>query len=434
MKNLTCVYHKVLSALDPEYLVRSRLQTPLASGPWDVLAVGKAAVPMALAAHRMLGSQMARGFLLTKVRHIEPGPRALLQKDFVLREAAHPVPDSTSEAATQDLLRWCHEASDSHNLLVLMSGGTSSLLAAPAPPLSPADLQEVQQALLGSGLPIEEMNVVRKHLSLIKGGQLAQHLSGYKQCLQLTLVDICAPALGREDILSLVGSGPLVADPSTRAEAERLLSTLQSALKPDLYKRTRSALRETPKASPVQAEVLADYTTLVDTAQRLLAEDFLSFEDWPRNVQGEVSDVAARFAAAARRLQQTGRFGVLAAAGEPTVKLGPETPGEGGRCQELALRFARAVAEQSGLELLAGSSDGTDGPGEFAGAIVDGSTWPALVRRVGSDRAEQMLARHDSGGALSQVPGCLLKTGPTGQNLNDLFLLRIAPGAGSTPS
>lgn len=399
-----------------------------------MLAVGKAAVPMALAARRNFRSQMGRGFLLTKLRHIDPGSRSLLEEDFELREAAHPVPDASSVESTQALLRWCHAGTDSRNLLILMSGGTSSLLAAPAPPLSLSDLQQVQKALLSSGLPIEDMNVVRKHLSLVKGGQLAEHVLGYQRCLQLTLVDICAPDRRPEEILSLVGSGPLVADPSTRAEAEQLLTRLRCRLDPEVFDRARTALRDTPKTSPVQAEILADHRALVDTAVELLGAEHLTCEEWPQHVQGEVSAVAARFAELAQRLQRKGRFGVLVAAGEPTVELGVEPPGEGGRCQELALRFARAVAEQPGLTLLAGSSDGTDGPGEFAGALADGTTWPALVQRVGSDRAEQMLARHDSGGALGLVPGCLLKTGPTGQNLNDLFLLRIAPGAGSKSS
>ncbi|MFA5508291.1 MAG: MOFRL family protein, partial [Vulcanimicrobiota bacterium] len=121
-----------------------------------------------------------------------------------------------------------------------------------------------------------------------------------------------------------------------------------------------------------------------------------------------------------------GRRGVLVASGEPTVAIRVENPGRGGRCQELALRFAREIAGCPGLRLLAGSSDGTDGPTEDAGALVDGTTWPELCRVLGEDEMERVLREHDSGSALSRLKGALLHTGPTGHNINDLYLLEIS--------
>ena len=376
---------------------------------------------MACAAVRELDENVNRGFLLTKYDHLDDTSRKVLQDRFELRESAHPVPDEAGLEATTEILSWL--GSGSGDLLVLMSGGASALLVAPQEPLQLNDLIEINTSLLKSGLPIEKMNVLRKHLSRVKGGQLAARCSGYDSVEQLLMVDICAPDLKEAEILSLVGSGCFVADPFTVTEAEEVLQAL--SLRNGLAQRAEKALHETPKKVRCSNTVLASHRSLLEEARRAVGEP-LTHPDWKPEVTGEVRALAAEFARIGRELKAQGLRGVLVAAGEPTVEIEVDTPGRGGRCQELALRFAREVAGVEGLRLLAGSSDGTDGPTGDAGALVDGATWPALCDMLGTDEMERVVREHDSGSALAHLEGALLRTGPTGQNVNDLYLLEIS--------
>jgi glycerate 2-kinase len=419
---LSDIYRLVLQRLSPDGLVGRHLETLQRQGSVEILAVGKAAVPMACAAQRFLGPKLRRGFLLTKNRHLNNDSKSFLKEKFVLREAAHPVPDAAGLQATADLLKWLEDGQG--ELLVLMSGGASALLVAPAEPLSLDDLMEINSSLLQSGLPIEKMNVLRKHLSKVKGGQLAARCQQYSAIRQLVLVDICAPDLSEDAILSLVGSGCFAADPFSVAEAREILEAL--TLTPDLAARAERALHETPGQIRTQSVILASHLSLLREARSLLPQEHLDHPDWRAEITGEVREVARNFARFAREFKDKGVTGVLVASGEPTVEIRVDNPGRGGRCQELALRFAREVAGLDGLRLLAGSSDGTDGPTEDAGALVDGQTWPELCRRFGVEEMERILESHDSGTALSRLEGALLHTGPTGQNLNDLYLLQIS--------
>lgn len=407
------IYRQSLNLCDARRLVEEALSSNPPGSHCHFLAIGKAAVPMAIAARRYCSGD---GFLLTKHAHLDEQARTLLT-DCKLREAGHPVPDADGLAATSELLDWLER--HDQELLVLLSGGASSLLVQPAPPLELDDLSLLNRKLLASGLPIESMNVVRKHLSRVKGGQLGERLARrFPKIRQLVMGDVCAPG-GKQEILSLIGSGPTVPDPSTAAQAEALLDALE------LGPRFREALVETPSQLELEAEILADHHTLAATARKLLQEHHLeSPHDWLETVQGEVKQLARDWADLARRLQGLGRQGVLVASGEPTVQL-TNPQGKGGRCQELALRFAQEIEGLDGVSLLAGSSDGTDGPTEYAGAQVDGHSWQALQKVHGEETLNQLLLSHNSTGALEGVPGLLLRTGPTGQNLNDLFLLQV---------
>jgi glycerate 2-kinase len=424
--NLKCklwdIYQGVLQLLSPDRLVQSYLERQEPRGTVDVLAVGKAAVPMATAALSVLQGRLGRGFLLTKYSHLDTASKRFLEDKFVLREAAHPVPDAAGQQATTEVLDWLEHGQG--ELLILMSGGASALLVGPESPLNLDDLIQVNSSLLRSGLPIEKMNVLRKHLSKVKGGQLAQRCGRYQTLEQLVLVDICAPGMTEEEVLSLVGSGCFVADPFTEAEARVILGDLP--LPKSLAERAEQALHETPKDIRGTSVILASHQSLLREARGSLGRFCLDHSDWQSEITGDVRDVARGFARVARALQADGKNGVLVASGEPTVEIRVDEPGRGGRCQELALYFAREIAGRDGLRLLAGSSDGTDGPTDDAGALVDGRTWPELCRLLGADEMERVLARHDSGTALSRLDGALLRTGPTGQNLNDLYLLQIS--------
>ena len=416
------IYQKVLAELSPDRLVSDYLESQNWSHPVDVLAVGKAAVPMALSCLRILAQSLGRGFLLTKYGHIDEGSRNALGDRFQLREAAHPVPDAAGLEATSELLKWLQRGRG--DLLVLMSGGASALLVAPQRPLNLKDLMEVNSSLLQSGLPIERMNVLRKHLSRVKGGQLAQRCGSYRTIKQLLMVDICAPDLNAAAILSLVGSGCFVGDPFSEKEAREILQGLR--LPPDVSDRARQAIHQTPAETSVESVILASHKSLLDRAWAEVGPSGLDHPDWQSEITGEVKEVAARFARVAKSLRKEGRTGFLIASGEPTVEIRVDQPGRGGRCQELALHFAREIAGIEGLTLLAGSSDGTDGPTEDAGALVDWRTWFELSRLLGVEELERSLACHDSGSALARLDGTLFQTGPTGQNLNDLYLLQVS--------
>ncbi|MFA7481603.1 MAG: DUF4147 domain-containing protein [Vulcanimicrobiota bacterium] len=415
------IYRKVLKNLAPDVLVEKFFRTRSKHDFMEILAVGKAAVSMSLGAKRGLGEKFRRGFLLTKYDHLDSSSRAVLAAGFELHEAGHPAPDKAGLKATDRLLEWLQEGEG--DLLVLMSGGASALLVAPRAPLLLDDLRTLNASLLRSGLAIERMNILRKHLSRVKGGQLVESCARYRTIHQLVLSDICAPELGEKEVLSLVGSGCLVADPSTVEEAREVLDRLQ--LPEGVASRVASALRETPKAVRGESHILACHHDLREAARKLLG-DPITDPRWPEVVVGEVGMVARGFARVGRALREEGRRGVLVASGEPTVAIRVENPGRGGRCQELALRFAREIAGCPGLRLLAGSSDGTDGPTEDAGALVDGTSWPELCRVLGEDEMERVLREHDSGSALSRLKGALLHTGPTGHNINDLYLLEIS--------
>lgn len=420
-KYLRSIYLETLEQLDAARLTQQALQDFSNLGKSDIVALGKAAATMSAGARRALRADVSRGFVLTKTSHLG---EATELSEFELHEAAHPVPDQNGIAASRCLKAWLQQpSSEDRSLVVLLSGGTSSLLIDPNPPLSLSDLKKMNRALLASGMSIETMNILRKHLSRVKGGKLAELCSNYSRIVQLVLVDIAAPDLSHEEVVSLVGSGPFSADPSTLEQAREVLSRLEPQLTAELFLKAEQALRETPKESPCESRILADHTSLRIAAVELLGDRHRTHPQWPAAVEGEVREVAqsmARFAEA--RLADSD--GVFVSTGEPTVTL-CQKPGRGGRCQELALRFSKEIAGRSDIALLAGSSDGTDGPTDDAGALVTGQTWPELVQRVGECSLLEMLENNDCGSALALLPGALLTTGPTGQNLNDLYLLQV---------
>lgn len=420
-KNLSQIYTEALSVVSPGCLVTKHFSLHPATEALDLVALGKAAVPMALAARQAV--RVDRGFVLTKVDYLSFQHSEQLRGQFVLRQGEHPSPGPQAVTATRELASWLSQTRTGR-LLVLISGGSSSLLCWPSPPLDLKDLQLVNRSLLQSGLPIEQINILRRHLSEVKGGQLAARAEKfYSSMQQLVLVDICAPQLPAREVEALVGSGPFLSSFSRTEEARRLLSSL--SLDQEVRIRAERALHDTPIQSLCQSQVLGDHRLLLQAAQELVGERLLEHREWPHTVTGDVREVAERLASVARQMVSDGRCGILVASGEPTVKMTIDSPGRGGRCQELALRFARSVAGMTGVKFLAGSSDGTDGPTQRAGAVVDGDTWPSLCRLLGEATTEQMLERHDSESLLERVPEALLDTGPTGLNVNDLFLLGV---------
>lgn len=421
-----------LAAADPEpatrealaALVRRRALVP--RGRVVALAAGKAAPAMARAARQALGSALDE---LLVVTHARSGP---LPRGARLRLASHPVPDASSVAAGREALALAETLGERDLLLVLLSGGASALLCAPVPGLRLADKQAVTRALLGCGASIDEINVVRRHLSAIKGGGLLR-AAAPARVVTLALSDVLSadPAA--------IGSGPTAPDPSTFADARavlarhRLLRTVPAAVRERLEAGAGGAIADTPKPGD-PAFRRARFQIVGDNARSLRA---CAAEARRRGLRvavvgaplaGEAREVGFGLGARLREhqagLREPAPPCALLAGGETTVTL--RGRGRGGRNHELALGAAMALAGAPGVAIAASlATDGLDGSSGAAGARVDERTLEQAEAR-GLPPAEAALARSDSAPWLARV-GATLRTGPTGTNVCDLVVMAALP-------
>jgi glycerate-2-kinase len=413
-----------LAAVDPERLVREELDRRRDRGdPVASLALGKAASALARGAREALALRTPR-LLLRPQRS-----PALLDPGWEQKAGGHPLPDRQSMAAGERLERWLGEIAP-RPLLALISGGASACVELPAPGLTLDDLTATQRALLASGLPIQTVNAVRKHLSRLKGGgalRIAENR--LPRVLVLLLSDVPG------DDPSAIASGPFAADPTTFAEALAAVEGMEGLPVPESVRRhlaagARGEVPETLKTGDPFLERVE--TVLLGSVRTAVAA--AAAEARRHGLQTTGGDLEGEAARAGRDLVARGReLGpgtALVLGGETTVTLsGPA--GSGGRNQELALAAARELAGgPAGNELVFTlATDGEDGPTRSAGAMVDDRTWEA-IRRAGID-PEAALSRHDSRTALAAVPGAILETGPTGTNVGDLavYLRSVSSGA-----
>jgi glycerate 2-kinase len=430
-----------LAAVEPAAAVRAHLRREDGrliagerrydlDGPRRVWLVGagKASPAMALAVEQILGERLEAGLCIAKAGHprrsAPPLPGLLrpppLRRVEVL-EAGHPLPDERGCAATARLLELCDGLDARDLLIVLLSGGASSLLALPAPGVELEDLRETSRLLLASGARIEEMNAVRKHLSAVTGGRLAVRAAARgAQVLALILSDVVG------NPLEAIASGPCTPDPTTYADALAIVAHyrlgLPDAARAALDEGARGARAETPKPGApafarVQQLLCGSNELAAHAACRAAAAAGLRAEVVTTELQGEAREVGRALAGRLRALVPPAG---LVLGGETTVHLGAAS-GRGGRNQELALA---AALELEGLPprfaLCALATDGDDGPTDAAGAIVDGGT-VARGQAAGLD-ARDHLDRHDAYPYLDAT-GDLLRLGPTGTNVNDLVFL-----------
>jgi glycerate 2-kinase len=391
------IFRAALAALEPSALARRAAEKLPRGRETRLIAVGKAAVAMARGISEV--RPLAARLTVTKDGHGEPA-----------LHAGHPVPDERSQAAGQAVLAAAAAATDL--LVVALSGGASALVVAPAWGLTLAEKVAATGAVAAAGADIRTLNTVRKHLSALKGGRLA--LAARAEVVALVLSDV----LG--DDLATIGSGPVSPDPTTFGEAlaiARAAPGVPPRVLDVLAAGARGELAETPKAplAHVRAEVLAGPDDLVRAAAEAAAARGYAVTTETR-VVGEAAAVGARLAEKAAKLAPGSAF---VAGGEPTVKLPPK-PGRGGRAQHVALAAA-AHGLPPGAVVLAVGSDGTDGPTADAGGLVDAGT----AARAGLPLADA-LARFDAGTALAAA-GDLVTTGPTGNNLCDLFVVLTRP-------
>jgi hydroxypyruvate reductase len=424
------IFDAALAAGDVRPLVFRALAdiAPPERGGVLVVGAGKASGAMAAAVEEMWGDRVVDGVVAVKDGYLAPTRRVRLA------EAGHPVPDQRGAEAARDIRVLAEAAGADDLLLVLVSGGGSALTPAPPPPITLADKQEVTRLLLAAGATINQLNAVRKHCSLLKGGQLAR-AAAPARVEALLLSDVVG------DPLDVIASGPTTADPSTYGDALGVLdgfglrgSAPRSVIL-RLEQGARGEIPETPKAGdPVFARVrntvIGNNALVVDAAAAKARALGFAPHVLTRALEGEAREVAKRFVAMARSVRD-GK-GPLAppacviAGGETTVTVRGQ--GKGGRCQEFALAAALEMEGAEGAVILAAGTDGTDGPSDAAGAIVDGAS-AARARAQGVDPAAR-LADNDSHSVL-KASGDLVVTGPTNTNLLDLYLLLVEAPTGA---
>jgi glycerate 2-kinase len=426
------LYSAATSAVAPGPALAQRLDalTLDGSGRVWVLALGKASVPMAAAALERLRQQGIRpaGGLV-----VGPGPGSSPDPILAYLQGDHPEPGAGSFDAAEALARTAARVAAEDEVWVLLSGGTTSLIGAPEPGLTPAELSTIYSMLLGSGLDITAMNRIRKRFSRWGGGKLAKALAP-----AMIRAYIVSDVIG--DDLASIGSGPCVPDPATAREVRLLLEDA------DLWHRLPDAARrlviateagktpETPKPDDpafarVSLELIASNRLALEAAARRAVQRGLIPLIAETPIAGEASAAGRAVAAtllhncAQQLIPQPNRTPAptcLIWGGETTVRLGDGSTGLGGRCQELALAASKTLeGSPRGVALLAAGTDGRDGPTDAAGAIVDHQTWRAITRTGRSPARD--LAAHDAYHALDAA-GALLRTGLTGTNVMDVVI------------
>jgi len=433
---IVAVQRAALAAVEPGAAVRRQVQCQgerlvVGGQTYDLAAVeriwvvggGKAAAAMVAALYGILGERLTGGLVVTKYGHARE--RSSLGPVEIV-EAGHPVPDEAGVRATRRMADLLAGSTGRDLVLAVVSGGGSALLTLPATGLSLADLQGTTDLLLRSGATIVELNAVRKHLSQIKGGGMAR-LAGPSPVAALILSDVVG------DPLDAIASGPLSLDPTTFADAcavlrrYGLVERVPPAVRERLQAGREGRLSDTPKPG---AALFGRVQTTIVGSNRLAAEAAVeAARAWGLNglllstfVEGEARQVARVAAALARELasydRPVRRPACLVWGGETTVTV--RGGGKGGRNQELALAAALAMEGVPGVILVALGSDGIDGPTDAAGAVATGETI-GRARSLGLDPIAH-LEENDAYSFFDALDD-LIRTGPTGTNVNDLLFL-----------
>jgi glycerate 2-kinase len=382
-----------------------------------VIGGGKASGSMAQAVEEILGRRVTAGLVNVKYGY---GAKTDIIR---LNEAGHPIPDAAGVAGTQQMAELARQATAEDLVICLISGGGSALMTLPVEGITLADMRSLTDAFLRCGATINEINAVRKHLSQTKGGNLAR-LAYPAEIVSLILSDVVG------NPLDVIASGPTVPDPTTFADAYRviekygLLEELPRSIVERMRRGKEGLIPETPKEGD---EAFTRTHNLIIASNEVAAEaatteaEELGFHPLLLStfVEGEAREVAKVFAAIAKEILHSGRPlprpACVVAGGETTVTV--RGSGLGGRNQEMALSAALEIAGLEEVMIIPLATDGTDGPTDAAGAIADGYTLQR-AQEVGLS-ATQYLADNDSYHFFQQL-GDLLITGPTNTNVNDL--------------
>ncbi len=413
-------FHAAIAAVDPVKIVPAYLPPP-PKGRTLVMGAGKAAAAMALAVEQHWPADAPlEGLVVTRYQH------GLLTNRITVIEAGHPVPDEAGEQAAREILRRARGLARDDLLLVLVSGGGSSLLSLPAEGVAMADLKATTRALLMSGAPIQDMNTVRKHLSAIQGGRLAA------ACKARTVALVVSDVTG--DDPTHIASGPCAPDPTTYQDALDVLARYEVQA-PDtiveyLSRGVRGEIAETPKPGDkifrrAENRVIATAHAALEAAAKFFENHGVHAAVLGDSVTGEAREVAKVYGALAREVAQHDlpwpKPVALISGGECTVTV--RGNGRGGRCAEFLLALAVNVDGLPGVQAIACDTDGIDGSEDNAGAIL---TPDALERAKAKGlRADKLLENNDGYGFFSEL-GDLVVTGPTRTNVNDYRAILVS--------
>jgi glycerate 2-kinase len=417
-RDAASIFRASLAAADPAGAVERHL----ARGKYDryrhiyVVGAGKAGAAMARAAERVLGSRITAGLINVKDGHV-----AKLRR-IELNECGHPVPDERGVEGARRIAAIAAEAGKGDLLLCLISGGASALMPLPAEGITLEEKQATTRLLLASGATIHEINAVRKHISAIKGGQLAR-LAEPATLEALLLSDVVG------DNLDVIGSGPTAPDASTFASALAILDKfgirqcVPAPVRERLERGLAGLIDETPKRTAARNTVIGSNRLALDAAAARARELGYRTMILSSEIEGETREIARMHAAIAREIVHTGRPlkppACVITGGETTVTI--KGDGLGGRNQEFVLAAAIEIAGIPDTVIFSAGTDGSDGPTEAAGAIADGAT---LGR---NPDARRYLDSNDSYHYFQPL-GDLVITGPTNTNVMDVRLILVGSG------
>jgi glycerate 2-kinase len=396
-----------------------------------VVGAGKAAGQMVRGLEDALGDRIDSGIVVTKDDHTVP------TRHVELHTASHPVPDSRGVAATAEMLDLVRGLNANDIVFVLLSGGGSALLVAPVEGVSLADKQETTSALLACGATIDEINSVRKHLSRVKGGLLARECTPAR-VITLALSDVIG------DPADVIASGPTVSDTTSYSDALSVLErySLLDRVPRSVIEHFDAGLAgrtpDTPKIGDpsfdqTHYELVGTNHGALEAARAEAVREGYSARILTSSMRGEAREVAKTLVALAEGVDASARPIALILGGETTVTLNEspglreslglsEPNGLGGRNQELALAAARDISGRDDIVILSVGTDGTDGPTDAAGGVVDGDSVARAV--IAGLDIETALRRHDSYPVLKEI-GDLVVTGPTGTNVMDVMVALV---------
>jgi glycerate 2-kinase len=419
---LRAIFDAAVAAAHPD-VVLGRHLPPAPKGRMICLAAGKGAAAMAASAERhyldalKLEPQRLVGLATTRHGHGLPTRR------IKVIEAGHPVPDEAGLKAADETLRLAAEATADDLLLVLLTGGGSANWIAPVDGISFTQKQQVNRALLRSGAPIGEMNIVRKHLSRIKGGRLARAGKLAAQIVTLAISDV------PHDDPSAIASGPTVPDPTTLADARGIVAkynlTIDDAVRRALYDpKNESCKPGDPAFDRATFELIAKPKASHEAAVKIARDAGYETIALGADLEGEARDVAAEHAGLALKARSEGKRLAILSGGELTVTV--RGNGRGGPNQEYALALAGLLKDTPDVAALAADTDGADGgagsASDPAGAVIDAVTF-SKMKSLGLD-PQAYLANNDATGFFVQT-GDLLLTGPTLTNVNDVRVILV---------
>ncbi|MFQ6032876.1 MAG: glycerate kinase [Candidatus Zixiibacteriota bacterium] len=429
------IFRFSIKAVDPFYAIRKQVKL-VEDNLWVgrslyrlkdirrilVIGAGKASAPIAQAVEKILGSRIHKGIVVTKKGYVVP------LKRIELVEGGHPLPDKNGMEGTRRILKLISNPDQNDLVICLISGGGSSLLVSPSPGISLKDKKELTDQLLRCGADIEEINTIRKHISQVKGGRLAQ-LAYPSYVMTLILSDVIGSKIDS------IASGPTAPDTTTFSDCLKIIQKykLKDKIPPLIYdhlkKGRQGKIKETPKLGDpifkkVRNFIIGSNSQALEAAKQ--KAELIGFNTMilSRPVSGDTTRAAVRHANLAKSIQKIGDPvfppACLISGGETTVKI--KGKGLGGRNQEFILVGATKIAGLKNMVMLSAGTDGTDGPTDAAGAICNGKTIKRALQK--GLNPKQYLDNNDSYHFFQKL-GDLLKTGPTNTNVMDIHLILV---------